>query len=109
MKLPRFIKIPQYSRFEYKPLYYDERKERLEAKIKEYQKEKEPKEGEKRDFKPDFKGNFTNKFSRDITARQKKAANLRVTIVVIFLVVITYLILDKADVLSYMFEVLLSK
>jgi len=30
MKLPSFIKINNYSRFEFKPRYYDERKERID-------------------------------------------------------------------------------
>ena len=105
MKLPRFIKIPQYNRFDYKPLYYDERKERLEAKIKEAQNQKEGKKG---DFKPDFKSKFESRFSRDITAKQKKAASIRLAVIIFFLAVITYIILDRAEILSYMFEVLLS-
>lgn len=36
MKLPSFIPINPYSRFKFKPRYYDERKERLEQLEEKY-------------------------------------------------------------------------
>ncbi len=36
MKIPSFIQLNTYSRFEFKPRYYDERKERLEQIKKKY-------------------------------------------------------------------------
>jgi len=106
MKLPKFIKLPEYNRFNYKPVYYDERKEALEQKIKEYKNQKDA--AEKGEYKPDFKGKFKSSYRKDITKKQKKAANLRLFVLIIFFGAIAYLILQKADVISYMFNVLFS-
>lgn len=40
LRLPRFIKLPEHSRFEYKPVYYDKRKEELEEKVNKYKEKK---------------------------------------------------------------------
>ena len=106
MKLPRFIRLPEYNKFEYKPVYYDERKEALELKIKKYKEQKEA--VEKGDYKPEFKGKFKSSYRRDITKKQKKAANLRFFILLIFFGTITYIILQKTEIISYMFNILLS-
>ena len=106
MKLPKFIKLPEYNRFSYKPVYYDERKEALELKIKNHKEQKES--GENENYKPDFKGKFRSSYRKDITKKQKKAANLRLFVLIVFFGTITYIILQKADVLSYMFNVLFS-
>ena len=106
MKLPRFIRLPEYNKFEYKPLYYDKRKEALEQKIKKYKEQKEA--VEKGDYKPDFKGKFKKSYRRDITKKQKKAANIRLFVLIIFFGTITYIILQKSEIIKYMFEVLFS-
>jgi len=106
MKLPRFIRLPEYNKFEYKPIYYNERKEALEQKIKKYKDQKEA--VEKGDYKPEFKGKFKSSYRREITKKQKKAANLRFLILLVFFGSVAYLILQKTEVISYMFDVLLS-
>ena len=106
MKLPRFIRLPEYSRFEYKPIYFDERKQNLEAKVKKF---KEQKEAEKKGtYKPEIKGKFRSNYSRNITKKQKKAANIRLAVIILFFGIIAYVILQRADVLSYMCDVLFS-
>lgn len=106
MKLPRFIRLPGYNRFNYKPLYYDERKEALEQKIKKYKDQKEA--VEKGEYKPDFTGKFKSSYRRNTTKKQKKAANLRLAVIIIFFGIISYIILQKADVINYMFNILFS-
>ncbi len=106
MRLPRFIRLPEYNKFNYKPLYYDERKEALELKIKIAKEQKEA--VEKEDYKPDFTGKFKKSYKTDITKKQKKAANLRLLVLIIFFGTITYIIIQKSEIISYMFEVLFS-
>ncbi len=106
MKLPRFINLPEYNKFEYKPVYYDKRKEALEQKIKKYKDQKEA--VEKGDYKPEFKGKFKSSYRRDITKKQKKAANIRFLILLIFFGTVTYIILQKTEIISYMFNILFS-
>ena len=38
MALPRMFKLPNNSVFEYKPLYYDEKKEAMQERLKKYGK-----------------------------------------------------------------------
>jgi len=107
MKIRQIIKLPKYKKFSYKPIYYDKRKEALEEKI---QKAKNRKTAiEKGEYKPDFKGKFRNNYSREITKKQKKAANIRFLILIVFFSVLAYIIIQKSDVLGKMFDVLFSK
>lgn len=106
MKLPRFIRLPEYNRFEYKPIYFDERKQNLENKVKKFKEQKDAEE--KGTYKPEIKGKFKSNYSRNITKKQKKAANLRLTVIIAFFGIIAYIILQRAEVLSYMFDVLFS-
>ncbi|NPA67656.1 MAG: hypothetical protein GXO50_03505 [Chlorobi bacterium] len=101
------IKLPEYRKYKYKPLYYDKRKENLEEKIK---KEKDKKEAIKRgEYKPDFKGKFRRSYSKDITKKQKKAANIRLAVILVFLSATAYIIIRKSDIIEKMFSVLISK
>jgi len=47
MGIPRFFKIPQHKQFNYEPLYYDERKEKLQERIKRIEQEYGVDNGEK--------------------------------------------------------------
>lgn len=40
MKLPQFSKVNKHRRFDYKPMYYDERKEKMKKRIKNAEIEK---------------------------------------------------------------------
>ncbi len=107
MKLRPLIKLPEYKKFTYKPVYYDKRKEALDEKIK---KAKEKKEAlEKGEYKPDFKGKFRSKYSREITKKQKKAANIRFLLIVVFFLTLTYIIIKKSDVLYKIYNVFFSE
>lgn len=105
IKYRGFFKVPRHSRFEYKPVFYDKRKEELEEKINAYKEQKELiKDGE---YKPNFKGKFPNSFEKNIK-KQTKASNVRLFGIIIFLIILTYIVLQKIDLISYMFDVLLS-
>lgn len=107
MKLRPLIKLPEYKNFTYKPVYYDKRKEALEEKIK---KAKEKKDAlEKGEYKPDFKGKFRSKYSRETTKKQRKAANIRFLLLVVFFSVLAYIIIEKSDVLYKIYNVFFSE
>ncbi len=105
VRLRGFFKVPQHDRFEYKPVFYDKRKEKLQEKIKAYKETKELTKNE--DYKPNFKGKFSSSFEKT-RKKQNKTANLRLLIIIVFLGIITYIILQKLELVSYMFEILLS-
>jgi len=100
-----FFKVPQHDRFEYKPVFFDKRKEELQEKINTYKENKEL--IDKGDYKPNFKGKFSSSFEKS-RKKQNKSSNIRLLGIIIFLGVITYIILQKLDLVSYMFDVLLS-
>ncbi len=106
LRLPRFIRLPEHSRFEYRPVYYDKRKEELEEKVNKYKEKKEL--IKKGDYKPEFKGKFESSYNRGETKKQKKAANVRLFGIIVFVGAIAYYIIQKADLINYMFDVLLS-
>ncbi|MCF6366354.1 MAG: hypothetical protein L3J35_09140 [Bacteroidales bacterium] len=106
LRLPKFIKLPNHSRFEYKPLYYDKRKEELEKKVNKYKEQKELLQ--KGEYKPEIKGKFNRSYNHGDTKKQKKAANIRLAIIVFFTAAIVYIILQKAEILNKMLNVLIS-
>lgn len=107
MKIRQLIKLPEYKKYSYKPLYYDKRKEALNEKINRAKNKKEA--IEKGEYKPDFKGKFRSNYRREITRKQKKAATVRFFLLIIFFSVSAYIIIQKSDVLGRMFDVLFSK
>ncbi len=107
MNIRQIIRLPKYKKYEYKPLYYDKRKEALDDKIQTYKNRKEA--IERGDYKPDFKGKFRSNYSKEITKKQKKAANIRFFLLIIFFSVLAYIIIQQSDILSKMFDVFLSK
>ncbi len=107
MKIRQLIKLPEYKKYSYKPLYYDKRKEALNEKINRAKNKKEA--IEKGEYKPDFKGKFRSNYRREITRKQKKAATIRFFLLIIFFSVLAYIIIQKSDVLGRMFDVLFSK
>ncbi len=106
LRLPRFIKLPEHSSFEYRPVYFNKRKEDLEKKVNRFKEEKETRE--KGEYKPEIKGKFVSSLNRGETKKQKKAANLRLTIIIVFTAIIAYIIIQKADIINKMFDILIS-
>ena len=106
LRLPQFIKLPDHTRFEYRPLYYDKRKEDLDEKVNKFKKQKELLE--KGNYKPEIKGKFVSSFNRGATKKQKKAANIRLTIIIVFTAAIAYFVIQKADLINKMFDILMS-
>lgn len=97
MKIRFLNKIIEHQRFQYNPMYYDERKERLDRKKDEYRKmEKgEMTDDERRKF---FRENIREGFSRaEYRQNQNKSYNLRVLILIAIIVGLGYFIFNGLD------------
>lgn len=97
MKLKFLNKTIQNKRFEYAPMYYSERKERLERKKEQYAKmeEGELSENERRKF---FKDNMRQEWSRSkVRQVHNRAANIRTLILIVLIVGLGYFIFNGLD------------
>ena len=84
-------------RFDYTPMYYDERKESLDRKKKQYQKLKEDgmSDEERTAF---FKDNLRNEWSRThVRSEHYRSANLRTLLLIVIIVGLGYLIFNGLD------------
>jgi hypothetical protein len=87
MGIPRFFKIPQHRQFHYEPIYYDERKERLEERIREIEAEYGIKHGDQ-PLRTIRKGSFSNYYGRKKKA--ERYSTVRLIIIILFLAFISY-------------------
>ena len=84
-------------RYDYTPMYFDERKERLEAKKKQYARMEngEMTDEERRAI---FKTNMRNEWSRaEYRKKVRSNANLRTFILVVVIVALGYFIFNGVD------------
>lgn len=90
MGLPRFFKLAKPRQFHYEPVFYDERKEKMQERIREI----EQKVGVKLDgeYKRTLtKGSFA---AHRLTKRKtSKQSTIRLMIIFIILVIISYFLL----------------
>jgi hypothetical protein len=90
MGLPRFFNLAKPRQFHYEPVYYDERKERLQEKIREV----EQKMGVQSDgqFKRTLgRGSFSARHLRG--KKTSKQSTIRLIVIFIFILLISYLLL----------------
>lgn len=98
----RFLnKKMRHKRFDYSPMYYDERKERLDLKKAEYEKlDNEELSSEER--QAILRQNMQNTWSRSQHAsKAKSTSNIRIVILIAIIFVLGYFIfsgLDEVDV-----------
>lgn len=95
MALFRFIKVPRHKRYEYQPRFWDPEKEKLEERIRN---RKEAKEGDLEGIQNRIRTGFRQKnFSQDKSYRKRETfrSNIRLLMVVVALLVITYSFLTK--------------
>jgi hypothetical protein len=90
-KLPSFIKLPRHKKFEYKPLYFDARKEALEERIKKIKREME--EDKNVDPKDRIKREIEKKWQRNNYKQQINFSNIRIFVIFCVLVGIMYYLL----------------
>ena len=87
MGIPRFFRTPEHRRFHYEPVFYDERKEKLEERIQIIEQEY----GIKREDQPARKlgrGSFSGRYKRNKKAQ--RYSNTRLIVIIAFLLFISY-------------------
>jgi len=87
MGIPRFFKLPQHKQFHYEPIYYDERKEKLEERIRQIEAEYGVKH-ENSPVRSLNKGSFNHFYSRKRKAQ--RYSSTRLVIIIIFLLFVSY-------------------
>ena len=87
MGIPRFFKLPQHKQFHYEPIYYDERKEKLEERIRQIEAEYgiKPEDGPARTI---GKGSFNHFYDRKRKAQ--KYSSTRLVLIILFLLFVSY-------------------
>ena len=89
MGIPSFFKIPRHKQFNYEPLYYDERKEKLQERIKQIEQEYGVKNGEEY-VRSLTKGSFSHYYERK--RKTQRYSTTRLIIIMIFLLFVAYYI-----------------
>ncbi len=87
MGIPRFFRTPEHRRYHYEPVFYDERKEKLEERIQMIEQEY----GIKPEDQPARKlgrGSFSSHYRRNKKAQ--RYSNTRLIVIVGFLLFISY-------------------
>ncbi len=88
MGIPRFFKIPQHKQFHYEPIYYDERKERLEERIRQIEAEHGIKKEGEEPVRTLRKGSFSHYYER--RRKVQRYSTTRLIIIIIFLLFVSY-------------------
>jgi len=88
MGIPRLFKLPKHKQFNYQPLYYDERKEQLEERIKRIENEMGVGESDGTYKRTLGKGSFTDHYQRK--RKTQRYSTTRLIIIIIFLIFICY-------------------
>lgn len=97
MKLRFLNKTIQNKRFDYTPMYYDERKERLERKKEQYKRAEDGtiSEEERRSI---FKENMQSEWSRSkIRQEHTRSSNLRTIFLICLILGLGYIIFNSVD------------
>lgn len=99
-RLPSIFKLTEHNRyrnFEYKPRVYDERKERLEKRKAEIEKEvaRDKRMGKKHEAH--LREKINDSWARRETRRQNRNSSVRVLLILAALIILMYLIYAKFD------------
>jgi hypothetical protein len=89
MAFSRFIKLPDYKRFNFQTRYYDEEKEEFEQRVEEAKRKAG--DGEKV-YVPNIKGQMRSSFKKD-SIRRSRQSNIRLILIITALIAIAYYIL----------------
>ena len=93
-----FLRLQKPQRFNHVPIYYDERKEELDAIVRKAETEM----GIKQDagtFKPKLRGMMRRKNSKtavDITSSERLKSNVRLVVIIGVLLFIAYMLLNSS-------------
>ena len=97
MALMRFFKVPKNQKFDYKPRYWDPKKEALEERLGKYKEEnKGDAEAVKRRLKKGFQGKKSIGFkeSRAIRRKELRRSNRVLLLTIVVLVLLAYLLFE---------------
>lgn len=97
MKLPRVFSTPKHQRYEYKPRFYDAKKEDLEKRLKEIHERKEGGsiEKSKARISQGFKNRGSNfAASSEYRSKQVFRSNMLLLGIIIALIGVTYILLN---------------
>ncbi len=86
----RIFKLPEYQKFNYRPLYYDAKKEALAQKRAQATQENE----ENFEYRPQIKGSMRNLIERK-RAHTERASKIRLILIISTLIAAAYFILGK--------------
>ncbi len=87
MAILSFFRPIRNKRFDYTPLYYDERKERMKERLAEAERNNNPDAG---DYIPNISGKMRSKYKKDDIVHKNKASNIRIMIIIALLVAGVY-------------------
>ncbi|MBU2020487.1 MAG: hypothetical protein KJ941_12645 [Bacteroidetes bacterium] len=97
MKFRFLTKTVQNKKFDYSPMYYDERKERLELKKREFERIQKGDISDQ-ERKEILRRNMQASWTRSKnTSKQKQSANYRVILLIIIILAVGYFFLDGMD------------
>ena len=87
MGIPRFFRTPEHKQFHYEPIYYDERKERLEERVRQIEHEHGIKNGGEH-ARTIGKGSFSHHYDR--RKKTQRYSSTRLILIIIFLLFVSY-------------------
>lgn len=90
MKFPRLFRVPEHYVFDYKPIYYDEKKEKRELREKMLTREVADESETNENYKTNIKGSF--KHSMSYKQKQSKFSTVRMIIFLAFIALLVYFI-----------------
>lgn len=93
MNIPRFFKIPSHRQFNYQPLYFDPEKEEREQRNKDIKKELGIKE-EGEAYSPGIRRGAMKSYFK-ANKRSTRNSNLRLVLIVFFLLFVAYYLLYR--------------
>ena len=94
MNIPRFFKIPRHRQFNYQPLYYDPEKEEREERNREIKRELGIKDEKDSEYRPTIRRGSMKAYFKG-NKRAQRNSNLRLVLIIIFLLFLAYFLLYK--------------
>lgn len=104
MGIPRFFKLPKNDKFNYQPLYYDEKKEEMEKRQRLHGIKTESEEKERT---TNIK--FEKSMQRKEVADAKKASTIRLYAIIGVLTFVAYYVISHFELIQKMFSVFYKK
>jgi hypothetical protein len=92
MNIPRLFKLPEYRKFTYRPFYYNAEKEERETRLRDLKAEAGIRE--EGQYIPRIqRGSMKSYFKR--SEQSKKQSNVRLILIIAFLLFISYILLFR--------------